>query len=96
MTEEMQKISDNKPMSETYDLQIKRRGWLNGLSCTAAFNAIQAEFEKLGDPNIELRFVIKENFTGQGKKAPFTVNAIMWDAICESPSSMRMYLRMIW
>lgn len=83
-------------MIETYDLQIKRRDWLKDISCAAAFNAIQAEFEKLGDPNKELRFVIKENFTGHDQKTSFMVNEMMWEAICESASSMRMYLRMGW
>ena len=90
------KCSEGKPTVETYDLKIGRREWSRGFSCKVIFNALQAEFEKLGDPNAELRFVIKENFTGHDQKTSFNVNEIMWDALCESPSSMRMYLRMGW
>lgn len=90
------KLSESGASAETYDLKIKGEEWLRGLSCTAAFNTIQDAMYELGDPNMELSFVIKENFTGHDQKTSFTVNEFMWEAICESPSSMRMYLRMGW
>lgn len=90
------KVNDHKPAAETYDVRIEGKKWLRNLSCAAAFGTIQAAFEKLGDPNEELLFLIQENFTGSDQETSFCTNEIMWEALCEDPEAMRMYLQMGW
>lgn len=90
------KINDHQPVAETYDVRIEGQQWLRGLSCAAAFLAIQVAFEKLDDPNEELLFLIQENFTGNDQETSFCITEIMWKAICEDPGAIRMYSQMGW
>lgn len=81
---------------ETYSLRMEGQEWVRGLSCEALFHSIESAYEKLGDPNKDLLFLIEENYTGADQESNFCMNAIMWEALCETPDSMRMYLRMTW
>lgn len=85
-----------KKLSETYDLRMEGQEWVRGLSCGALFQAIEAAYEKLGDPNKDLLFRIEENYTGGDQESNFCMDEIMWEALCETPDAMRMYLRMSW
>lgn len=90
------KLTDHKDVVETYDVRIEGQKWVRGVSCAEAFAAIQAAFDKLDDPNEELLFLIQENFTGSDQTNSFCTNEMMWEAICENPAAMRMYLQMGW
>jgi hypothetical protein len=83
-----------KKVKETYSLRLEGQQWARGLSCEAVFQAIESAYEKLGDPNEDMLFLIEENYTGSDHEHNFCVNAIMWEALCETPDAMRMYLRM--
>lgn len=80
-----------KANQETYDVRIEGKPWMRGLSRVQAFEAIEAAFAELADPNADMLFAIE----AEGQSV-FVMDAIMWEACCESPDVMKAYLEMGW
>ncbi len=83
-------------LRDTYDLRMEGMPWYRDLSRDDLYHAVEAAYKARPENDNELLFVIAENASGLFEEQFFCMDYIMWEALCETPGVMTMYLNMFW
>jgi hypothetical protein len=77
-----------------FDLRVEGTPWVLSVDANYSHQSIQAAFINKHEFDDDLMFLIRKNDTGEEQF--FCINYVMWQALCESPSIMVMYLSLGW
>lgn len=83
----------HKGTTQTYDLRIEGQEWRRNMARDSVFHAIQFAYKQKPDDQTDMLFLIQENFDPY-EEFFFCMPFQMWEALCETPEVMSMYLRM--
>ena len=81
-----------KVVNHTYDLRIEGQEWRRELLRDSLFHAIAFAYKQKPDDQTDMLFLIQENHEPHREQF-FCMPYQMWDALCETPEVMTMYLR---
>jgi hypothetical protein len=80
----------------TYNLRLEGKPWRRGLSRDALFEQIHQAYETLFDSDIDMLFLVEQEFKGGCYDNYFCTPYTMWEALCETPEIMADYLQLSW
>lgn len=80
------------PSIRLYDLRIEGQEWRRGMQMHNVYHAIEFAFKQKNDSEADMLFVIEINDV-ENFEEKFCMCYTMWEALCETPEVMGMYLR---
>lgn len=95
MATQRKRIQRKKP-SNTFDIRIEGDPWIRNIDRDAMHHAITSAFVRKDKDQDDMLFVIQENASGGDMEQFFCMSGQMWEALCETPQIMTMFLNMGW